>query len=343
MVHQPLNFTISRSSPWFQWVVLGSSALLCLTASIAYWFQPDSWAALLLCPRWLWLVFGLALALLGWTRRRKMAASAAAILWVAYAVVFVEEVTSLARLQQWPLPEWEAGRESGTAIRVVSLNCSGGDEDAAVEVSKFKPDVVLFQESPVRTKLRDMAQNLVGPEAEALCGPDVSIVVRGRITPVPLPRPWDIPFAHARVELASGLSMEVIVVRLQPYDVRADFWSSDCRRKQYAVRQHQRRQIEWLSQQMRSIPPDVPLIVGGDFNQPGRDLSLRLLRPRLRDAYCEGGSGWGNTLDNDIPFLRIDQVWHSQHFRAASVVARRTVHSDHRMVVCDLICAPGRN
>jgi vancomycin resistance protein VanJ len=197
---------------------------------------------------------------------------------------------------------------------------------------------VLFQESPLRPKLREMATTLVGPEAESLCGPDVSIIARGRLTPVPLPVPWDVPYAHARVELPSGVTAEVIVVRLQPYKIRADVWSPECWREQYAQRLQQRRQFEWLVQYIETIPRDVPLIVGGDFNLPAHDRMLNLLRPRLRDTFRTAGIGWGDTLDNDVPFLRIDQVWVSEHFRAASVVARRTTNSDHRMVVCDLIC-----
>jgi hypothetical protein len=33
---------------------------------------------------------------------------------------------------------------------------------------------------------------------------------------------------------------------------------------------------------------------------------------------------------------RIDQVWVSDRFRAAAVLARKTQNSDHRLVICDL-------
>jgi endonuclease/exonuclease/phosphatase (EEP) superfamily protein YafD len=95
--------------------------------------------------------------------------------------------------------------------------------------------------------------------------------------------------------------------------------------------------MEWLVRQLDSIPKDVPVIVGGDFNIGGRDALFRRLRPRFHDAFREGGIGWGDTLINEFPFIRIDQIWVSDHFRAASVVARRTEHSDHRMVICDLV------
>ena len=70
---------------------------------------------------------------------------------------------------------------------------------------------------------------------------------------------------------------------------------------------------------------------------------FRSLTPRLRDPFREAGRGWGDTITNDLPFLRIDQVWVSREFRPVSVVARRTRRSDHRMVVCDLTVSRGGN
>ena len=57
------------------------------------------------------------------------------------------------------------------------------------------------------------------------------------------------------------------------------------------------------------------MILGGDFNAPQGDAAFRPLAPRLRDAFRDGGQGWGNTITNDTPFLRIDQVWVSDEIR----------------------------
>ncbi|MBI4474447.1 MAG: hypothetical protein HY646_17385 [Acidobacteria bacterium] len=77
-------------------------------------------------------------------------------------------------------------------------------------------------------------------------------------------------------------------------------------------------------------------MVGGDFNAAAGDASDRDLQPDLHDAFAEAGRGWGNTLLNDLPVVRIDQIWVSRHFRAVNVRAYRTRYSDHRAVVCDL-------
>ncbi|MEN6581066.1 MAG: hypothetical protein ABFD54_01285 [Armatimonadota bacterium] len=55
---------------------------------------------------------------------------------------------------------------------------------------------------------------------------------------------------------------------------------------------------------------------------------------RMHDAR-----GWGNTVLNDFPVQRIDQVWLSDGLRAISVRAHKTRHSDHRLVVCDVMSA----
>jgi vancomycin resistance protein VanJ len=331
------RLSVARSALWFQILVLGLSAALCLATTMGYWFQPDSWAALLVCPRWLWFVLGLPLAILAFTRKRKIGSLAVAFLWLVYLFIFIEEISSLTRWRKWPSSEWQASRANGTAIRVVSLNTEGGNEDAAAEVASFEPDIVLFQESPVHTKLEALRAKLVGDTGELYKRPDVSILARGKIMPMPITEPWDIPFSHVKIELASGKSLEVIGVRLRPYDIAIDIWSPECWRKQHENRKMQRHQVEWLAQRIASVSDDAPLIVGGDFNMPGRDKMLNLLKPRLRDSFRQAGTGLGNTMANNIPILRIDKVWVSEHFRAASVIARRTIHSDHRMVVCDLI------
>lgn len=83
-----------------------------------------------------------------------------------------------------------------------------------------------------------------------------------------------------------------------------------------------------------------PVIVGGDFNAPPDDAALFPLRKRLFDTFRKSGRGWGNTGTNAYPLFRVDQIWASQHFRPESVRAQKTIHSDHRMVICDLVLEP---
>ena len=131
--------------------------------------------------------------------------------------------------------------------------------------------------------------------------------------------------------------VEVFSIRLHPYGIRADLWSPDCWREQRENREHQREQFKWLAREVDKVPADVPVIIGGDFNLPAGDKLFRLLPSRIRDTFTVAGHGWGDTLVNDFPFIRIDQIWCDEHFRPLSTVVQRTVNSDHRMVVCDLL------
>lgn len=332
----PRQFNFSRRSLWFQAIIPGGSIGLCLAAALVFWIQPDPCAAMLVLPRWLWIIPGLILAALGWTRQRKKVAIIATILWLLYIIFFAQEIRSVIRF----LHHLASNPNNGTALRVISLNCNGGNEKAAAEVSEYHPDLVFFEESPLRPIVKAMATQLLGPEAESLGGSDVSIIARGKLTLIPVEYPESAPFAHARIQFASGLPVEVFAVRLQPYNIRVDLWSPDCWRKQYNIRQQQRSQFERLEREIAKIPSDVPIIVGGDFNLPAGDKLFEGLRPRLIDTFPQKGKGWGDTLDNDIPVLRIDQIWCDQHFRVTSVEARHTQNSDHRMVICDLFLAP---
>jgi endonuclease/exonuclease/phosphatase (EEP) superfamily protein YafD len=98
--------------------------------------------------------------------------------------------------------------------------------------------------------------------------------------------------------------------------------------------------MEEVIARLEVLPPTTPIIVGGDFNAPAGDAIFRTFRGRLSDSFRQGGRGWGNTFSNNHPLFRIDQIWISPEWQAVSVVARKTKHSDHRMVVADLILRP---
>jgi hypothetical protein len=240
-------------------------------------------------------------------------------------------------LGSWPADSWVVARKKGVALRIVSLNCASVGGKAALEVEQFDPDIILLQESPSRLEIESVATKLFGADAGMIAGREASIIVRGNVSPVVLPASLESYFVQARVQLKSGLDMQVISLRLvEPY-VRVDLWSPDCWKQQRMNRQKRHKQLQAIADQIRTVPPTTPVIVGGDFNAPSGDAIFRVLQPRLRDSFAEGGVGFGNTITNEFPFHRIDQIWISDHFEAAAVVARRTQNSDHRMVVCDLV------
>lgn len=280
---------------------LAISVVCCIAISACYWFQPDWLAAVTLVPAWCWLMPALVLTGYGFRGTHKRRCIAVATLWLVFTAIFVEEARSLIRSGNQPTADWKAARERGRAIRVVSLNCYVGNHRSAAEVVEFEPDIVLLQESPSREHLQHLARKLFGPGGTFLWGGDTSILARGQIQPGTVDTSSH--FVHATVELPNGMKVDVM-------------------------------------QCVRGIPQSAHLIVGGDFNAPPRDVALIPLRQRLFDTFTEAGRGWGNTGTNDYPLFRVDQIWASREFSEESVTAQNTIHSDHRMVVSDLVLKP---
>ena len=313
------------------WGASGISIICCLFMMVVSWWQPDGWAVVLIWPRWLWIAPGLLLTGLAWHKGAKRFAVTGLLAWLIYAGLFVEE------LHWHPQPSAPAG----VPVRVVSLNCAGGNKFAAAEVIALNPDIAFFQESPSRSEVARVAHQLNSLDPSFAMtrdtAGDTSIIARGHIELVPVARPWNIHFTEARVTLSNDIQVAVICLRLWPYDLRVDVWTPDCWRTQADVRHRQRELMNWLVERIADIPRNLPLIVGGDFNLAGNDAMVQLLSPRLRDSFCVAGTGLGNTLINEFPFVRIDQIWVSDNIQPAHVFVRRTVNSDHRMVVADLI------
>ena len=226
-------------------------------------------------------------------------------------------------------------------LAVITLNCNVGDRGAAEEAARLKPDIILFQESPGRAQLEALARKFFDDNGGVVHGVDASIVAHGKVVPAELSASLRSFFVQARVILPSGITVEVISTRLVPAVFRADLWSPSCWRAQAENRRTRRAQLRAIGRQIEAIPDGIPVILGGDFNAPQGDAVFRLLKPRLHDGFANAGRGWGDTITNDVPFLRIDQVWTSRELQMVRVVTRKTTHSDHRMVICDMALSHG--
>ena len=308
------------------WSASVASIAFCFFVSAVCWWQPDAWAAFLIWPRWLWLAPALLLTGLSWHRSAKRFAMVAGLVWLVYVAIFVEE------LHCHPHPSVP----TGVPVRVVSLNCDCGNKLAAAEVIALNPDIAFFQESPTTREVAAIALQLYGRDDGFVVTGNTSLIARGRVTPVAVARPWNMHITEARVTLTNESQVAIISLRLWPYDLRTDLWTPDCWRAQADARRRQRKLIDWLIERTAGIPRDIPLIVGGDFNLAGNDALLQSLKPRLHDMFRAAGTGWGNTLINEFPFVRIDQIWGNDAVHAAHVFVQRTKNSDHRMVVADL-------
>ena len=309
-----------------------ASGLLFLVLALCYGARPDRYAAVTFWPAFAWPPMGLFLAALGVGRATKWLAAGAVALWLLFALLFVEEAGSLLRSRELQAPGWQTASGASQELRVISFNCLGKPE-AAAEVLPYQPDIVLLQESPPWPVVDQMARALFSRQAGVVTAGDCTTIVRGIVSPIKsFPRSQE-----AQVRLASGLEVHIFNVHLSAPVAKFDVSSAQVWREQRASREVHRAEMLRIVTRLEKVPGAMPLIMGGDFNVPAGDAVLRPLKPRLHDTFRERGIGWGNTVLNEFAILRIDQVWTSKHFRTLAVAARRSQHSDHRIVICDLV------
>ncbi|MFN8309401.1 MAG: endonuclease/exonuclease/phosphatase family protein [Chitinophagales bacterium] len=79
-----------------------------------------------------------------------------------------------------------------------------------------------------------------------------------------------------------------------------------------------------------------PRLLCGDFNDVPVSYAAHRIGANLRDAFCDAGSGIGNTFANPIGFFRIDYVLYDPSLRAASYACIRQPLSDHYPVKVEL-------
>ena len=305
-----------RAVPW----------VLLAALSAAYMLKPDGAAALTIFPAWTWLPFGIVPALF-WLRRDRRSAGLLFGASLIYGLAFSEEWRSLIRLGV------EEARSPGT-IRIVSLNCAGGTFEAAKEVAAMRPDIVFLQESPSSVEVVELARILFGAEGRCVTGPDASIIARAPLEALPLPRgTHDFVAASTRLD---DQSVILVSLRLMPPTFRIDLINPSAWSDLAANRVARREEIAGIARFL----PGGPTIMGGDFNCQSGDRALDAMPASLRDTFYEAGRGWCHSAVNDYPLARIDQIWTSGEFAATQLFARKTVFSDHRMVVCDLRALP---
>jgi endonuclease/exonuclease/phosphatase (EEP) superfamily protein YafD len=312
-------------------IILGVGILACY---IARW---DTVSAVTLLPFWAWGIAGIGLSLIGWRLQRRKWHLLIFLTWVCLTLFCSDDLSKLVQ-SSLPWPTFGTVPATGLHLRVVTLNCAGGQASAAAEVSSWKPDLVLLQETPDSNVVSRLAWEWFGSDGDFLVGGDCSIISRGQLAR--LSGLKTIQFTQAHWTLPQGKVVEVVNLRLLPPETRLDLWSPDCWRAHREDRVARKAQMQQLVDHLEGSKSNIPCIVGGDFNAPAGDAVSRLLKPHLKDAFREAGIGWGNTGINEFPASRPDQIWASGDFQTIAVRAVKTRNSDHRMVVCDLVLRP---
>lgn len=274
---------------------------------------------------------------LEWIAAKKWWKILTCIMLLFYIVFFVEETKTVLSFYGWPLIARQSAKEQGKTIRVISLNCNS-EIKAAFEVLQYRPDLVLLQEVPPQNKITQLAHRFFGDNAGIAYGIDTAVIARGKIqkNTMPLSR-LSVIMTQASVDLSAGQNIKVFSLRLLTPPVRFDFWSPSFWNEYMANRLAHREEIKQVMAYAGSFSPKTNVILGGDLNASAYDAVFHAFQPRLRDAFKDAGIGLGNTMTNDFPLVRIDHIWVSERFKPVSVIVRKTQHSDHRMVIADLI------
>jgi endonuclease/exonuclease/phosphatase (EEP) superfamily protein YafD len=335
---QPTGTGETRAGRWrVRAALLGLSLAWCAILAVCYGVEADTCAALTLWPAWAWALPGIALALATLSRRSLRAALLTLLAWIVCLCALCEEARYPVRaLREWPAPRLAQMRESGRAVRIITINCCVGQPEAVTCAKDWDPDVVLLQEAPGEREVAQLARALFGAEANWVQAGDNAVLARGQCEMGPVSRRQVHPYAWGHVRLKSGAEFEAVSVHLLPPALRLNLWSPYCWRTAADLDRGRRLQLQGLMENLQQAAPGVPILVGGDMNLPASDGVLRVLKPRLRDSFRVRGVGWGDTVLNELPISRFDQVWVGEGLTPLGTRAVRSPVSDHRMVICDL-------
>jgi len=257
-----------------------------------------------------------------------LALSPAVVLTRSSVLLFVL-VLFMIITSEWPRLRG-SGVPAGGTIRVVSWNIGTGFGGWAEAVAPLKPDIVLVQESAAPSVL---------PEGFHWYGAfDPGTLSRFPATVLPSERvgAWTDP--QLLLMEISGRKLLVANVRLMHPSVVMALVDRklDTVVKSYRSRIAQYEKLSALLKSTAERSDAQAILLGGDFNIPAQMPSLDPLRRYLQDAWLTAGTGWGATVPEDLPLVRIDHLWLSSQIEPIAVRVVRLPGSDHRAVVADI-------
>jgi endonuclease/exonuclease/phosphatase (EEP) superfamily protein YafD len=321
----------SRIAQRCGFVFLFLSAVLWIITTVCFIGVWDHVAAVTVFPQWSWATVGVLSAAIAWRLLRGRTRTPLILLaiWPLTALCFSDNLLPVTRGVLYgfaPTPGAPTGR-----VVVVTLNCASSVL-AAGEVMKFRPDIVLLQEIPASNKVAQVARDWFGPTVSVAWGFDCVIISPYPLTPLDNRSP--VYYTRAIARLPDNREVLVTSLRLTPPVGSIDLWNPATWRAYRADRQLRTQQLRSVLQ-AEPAKTELPEIMGGDFNAPASDGIYKLLTG-YRDSHRLAGRGWGNTALNTIPLFRPDQIW-LKGLSPLSSHAVQTIHSDHRLVVADVV------
>ncbi|MGL5017254.1 MAG: endonuclease/exonuclease/phosphatase family protein [Luteolibacter sp.] len=327
--------SISRRIGW-TWV--GASLLLHIFTVYCFAQQPDRFAAFTVMPIWLWGGIGLLLSSAAFYFLRASLSLIMTAVWAITLLVGADEARVLANAGKSPPLAGPAERHEGQPVlRVLTLNCAQFKYDnPAPDIAAWQPDIVILQDVYPH-HVRQIHDFLFDGRGDYRTHMTNGVITRWKISREvrnPTQDDQQVSILHP-----SGVEIEVVNVHLTTAATDLRLWKRTAwveHRNNRVLRKKELTLAQQILQQTTRFP-NTPTLFGGDFNAPASDIVHRQLTLDFVDAFATAGTGWGNTYHRRFPILRIDHIYTTRHFTPVRCRAVTTRHSDHRMVVADLL------
>jgi len=324
----PLRRILETSVIARAFLLLSSVSAACFF--VVYAARPIAFSAVTIFPAWSWILFAFPLILF-FRRKYLRYTTVCASAWIVFVLWHVEEPRSV--LRGFLNPPRKEKPQIENVIRLVTFNCAGGQPEALDELKSLDPDIVFLQESPREKDIAEFAEDLFGDRGTYIWGPDTSIVAEGDLTEF---KNEDTARSYCHGVLTSKDlgKLELVSLRLLPRPApRIDLWNPSCWSSQRKASEAHRRVVKAM---VENLDGSNLLVIAGDFNSPQGDQVFSLLPKNLYDSFKAEGRGIGNTILNNAPVLRIDQIWVSDDFETIQSFALKSDVSDHRIVISDV-------
>lgn len=139
----------------------------------------------------------------------------------------------------------------------------------------------------------------------------------------------------------SGKTIEIVNVHLSPFLIRRDSNAGQAVKAIAAVESIHQKEIASIQD---VIPKGVPTLVCGDFNSLSTFVApTHLTKLGFTDSFASINSNpdsqptWRWMLGRQPLQLRIDYIYHSNHFQTSSSKTVPTIGSDHSLLVSELL------
>ena len=330
---------MSRFRRRFGWILVILSLGLHLFTVLCFARQPDIFAAFTVLPIWVWGGIGLLMSMVAFYFMRASLSLILTGVWALTLLVGSDEARALGHIgKPAPQPGAAAPHELRKVIRVLTINTAMfAFGDPSDDIAAWDPDIVLIQQT-MPQGVEMIAKRLYGDAGDFRAHFTNGVATRWKIQRED--RQTLLRSQQLEIALPDGSQIEVVNLHLPTAATDLRFWKASAWKEHKDNRRLRRQEISTALQILdQTVPkfPNIPTILGGDFNAPATDVVHRQLARDFTDAFSEVGTGWGDTFHRRLPILRIDHIYSTLHLIPVRCRAVETRHSDHRFVVADFV------